>query len=42
MYASYQCGTERSFYVKKIIILKKAPNRVQICKLENIEHKSMK
>ncbi len=27
---------------KKIIIKKKAPTTVQICKLENIEHKSMK
>ncbi len=27
---------------KKILIKKKAPTTVQICKLENIEHKSMK
>ncbi len=31
-----------SHFIKKIIIFKKAPTTVQICKLENIEHKSMK
>ncbi len=40
---SYSYQIKRGATVnKKIIIKKKAPTTVQLCKLENIEHKSMK